>query len=158
ERREEATGAAILGMIDGLSAGHAPLEPSLLSERGVLERADAVSAVCLIRASLARALAHAHRRGAVHRDRKPGHILLTPYGRPMLVDFNIAASPSSKTESPLGATLRYASPEQLSALGDGAPRVTIDGRADLYSLGLVLFELIAGELPFTKQVKEINLD
>jgi hypothetical protein len=148
ERGREATGAAILQAIDALAEGQAPLDPALLAERGALERADAISATCRIGAALARALAHAHRRGIVHRDVKPNNILVTPYGRPMLVDFNIAASRSSLTPSPFGGTPRYAAPEQLLALAGRMPTESVDARADLYSLGAVLFELIAGHLPY----------
>jgi serine/threonine protein kinase len=145
----EATGAAILGAIDALAVGETALEPDLLKEREQLASSDAIIAACRIGAALARALAHAHHRGVVHRDIKPGNIVLTPYGRPLLVDFNLAASASSSAEPRLGGTPRYAAPEQLAALTGSASRTAAaDPRSDLYSLGLVVFELLAGKAPF----------
>jgi serine/threonine protein kinase len=156
-RGTDATGAAILDAIDALSVGEAALEPALLVERAELERADAISATCLIGAALARALAHAHRRGVVHRDVKPGNILMTPYGRPMLVDFNVAASSTSRVPSPFGATLRYASPEQMLVLMKRAPADSVDARTDLFSFAAVLFELLAGRLPFDPLTHDVSL-
>jgi serine/threonine protein kinase len=145
---EEPTGEALLATIGALSGEGGPLDVTVLSEREALGRADALAATCLIGAALARALAHAHQRGVIHRDVKPGNILLTPFGRPMLVDFDIAASASCRSRSRLGITHRYAAPEQLMAFDDRVPWESIDARADLYSLGVVLFELLAGHLPF----------
>lgn len=147
DRREDATGAAIIKAIDSLSASHAPLDTAQLRERAELERADAVTAVCTIGATLARALAHAHARDVVHNDVKPLNILLTPSGRPMLVDFNIASSPTHHA-NPVGVTMSYAAPEQLRAFAGQAPRGSVDARADLYSLALVLHQLVAGDFPF----------
>jgi serine/threonine protein kinase len=154
----EATGAAILEAIDTLAVGAAPLDAALLAERGQLERADAIEATCLIGAALARALAHAHRRGVVHRDVKPSNILLTPYGRPMLVDFNFAVSAATQRTSPFGATPRYASPEQLSAIAEHDRIADVDARSDLFSFGAVLFELIAGRLPYDALTNEAPLE
>jgi serine/threonine protein kinase len=148
--REQPMGAAILHAIDALSNGPATLEPALLAERARLERTDAIGATCLIGAALARALAHAHGRGIVHRDVKAANILLTPYGRPLLVDFNIAASRSGDVKTTFGATLRYAAPEQLLAWCGRGSQKLIDARADVYAFGFVLFELLTGSPPFTE--------
>jgi serine/threonine protein kinase len=90
-----------------------------------------------------RAVHHAHQRGVIHRDLKPGNVLVTPDGKPKVVDFGIArlidstADGVTVTGQVLG-TLRYMSPEQLNA----QPQL-LDTRTDIYSLGAILYELLA---------------
>jgi serine/threonine protein kinase len=92
-------------------------------------------------------LAHAHSRGIVHRDLKPANVLLTDDGQPMLLDFNLADETSRAPEpGRVGGTLPYMAPEQLETFRDGTGRV--DGRADVYALGLILYELLAGKPAF----------
>lgn len=98
-------------------------------------------------AELADALAYAHRHGIVHRDIKPDNILIdAETGSPRLTDFGIAKASSSETqittEGQLIGTPAYMSPEQ--ALG----RPDIDHRSDLYSLGIVGYQVVSGRLPF----------
>ncbi len=102
--------------------------------------------------ALADGLAHAHGRGILHRDLKPANILLADDGRPMLLDFNLAADERSNVQG-VGGTPRYMAPDQRAALSD--PEVKIDGRADVYSLGLILHELLTGDLP-TGEVGRID--
>jgi eukaryotic-like serine/threonine-protein kinase len=99
-----------------------------------------------IGACVAAALDAAHRAGMVHRDVKPGNILLTPDGRVLLADFGIAKAIGGgehdlTSDNIMMGTAKYLSPEQVR----GQP---LDGRSDLYALGLVLYECLAGQVPF----------
>ncbi len=98
-------------------------------------------------AAVADALDHAHRHGVIHRDVKPSNIQLDAEGRPHLMDFGLAKrdtdeSPMTLDGEMLG-TPAYVSPEQ--ARGESN---RVDGRTDVYSLGVILYELLTGERPF----------
>ncbi len=115
--------------------------PSLSAGRG---RIHAAGEAARLGEALADALAYSHAKGVLHRDVKPENVLLAPDGRPKLMDFGIAKSGDSAVRTKTGFLVgspAYVSPEQLA----GAP---LDGRTDVYSLGTVLFELLAGRLPF----------
>ena len=94
---------------------------------------------------------HGHQKGVIHRDLKPGNILVTACGQPKVIDFGVArvidpemTMALTQTEGDqLVGTLQYMSPEQL----DGGSH-ELDTRSDVYALGIVLFELLCGQLPY----------
>jgi beta-lactam-binding protein with PASTA domain len=99
-----------------------------------------------IAADISKALSYAHRHGVVHRDVKPGNVLLTRDGQVKVTDFGIAravGSDDSVTQTGLVmGTATYFSPEQAQGLG-------VDGRSDVYALGVVLYEMVTGRPPFS---------
>lgn len=108
-----------------------------------------VQAVLWLAARVADGLAHAHERGILHRDLKPANILFSNDGEPLLLDFNLAADTKVRVHASaamIGGTLPYMAPEHLAALGDASQ--TVDARSDVYSLGIILFELLTGRHPF----------
>ena len=117
------------------------------SLRALLDRGVRLtpSQALMIGLEATRALDYAHRRGFVHRDIKPGNLLFGDDGRLRIADFGLArALAEAAWTEPQGAVLgtaRYASPEQ-------AQGQAVDGRADVYSLGLVLIECVTGTVPF----------
>ena len=96
---------------------------------------------------IAKGLAHAHDRGLLHRDLKPANILITDEGQPMILDFNLSeeADRTGQTSTVIGGTLPYMSPEHLQAMKSQGQ---VDVRSDVYSLGIVFYQLLAGKLPF----------
>jgi serine/threonine protein kinase/lipoprotein NlpI len=106
------------------------------------------SALWIVR-QLAEGLQHAHAKGILHRDLKPANVLLTEDGQPMILDFNLAAEAedSLATDEIAGGTLPYMSPEQIASI-DSFRSVSV--ASDVYSLGVILFELLTGRLPFSR--------
>ncbi len=95
-------------------------------------------------ATVAEALHYAHKQGLVHRDVKPGNILIGKDGKPYVVDFGLALREENIGKGPKYAgTPAYMRPEQ--ARGEGH---RVDGRSDIFSLGVVFYELLAGRQPF----------
>ncbi len=113
---------------------------TILRERGTLSVDDAVR----VGIASASALEVAHRKGIVHRDVKPGNILITDEGDVKVTDFGIARAVSEASMTVTGTTLgsvHYFSPEQ--ARGD-----EVTGASDVYALGIVMFEMLTGRRPF----------
>ena len=134
---ENRTSYIVMEYVNGIS-----LE-QLLEKKGSIPQEEAA----LIIREVARALKHAHDRGIVHRDIKPGNIMISRKGEVKLMDFGIA---SSREDADAGLTVcgmtlgtpAYMSPEQLTSTRD------VDKRADIYSLGITLYEMVCGRKPF----------
>jgi len=139
-----------------------PSPPSPAAAAGVLPRGEAtdalkrlegytyVNAVLWMGLRLAEGLAHAHERGILHRDLKPANILLTDDGQPMLLDFNLSEDTKLRDNASaalIGGTLPYMAPEHLEAFQGG--KRPVDSRSDIYSFGVILYELLTGRNPFT---------
>lgn len=132
---DEASGLSFIAMefIEGKS----------LKELQRSGRPFAYSEVAAVGAALAGALAYAHSKGVVHRDIKPANIIITTQGLVKITDFGVARLESSNltTTGQFIGTPNYMSPEQVTG-------AQVDGRSDLFSLGVVLFELLTGVRPF----------
>jgi serine/threonine protein kinase len=151
--RENWSGVAFLKAIDEALDARGEMPSHGSSIRGKLTEMSWSHVVCWLGAQLSRALDYAHRQGVLHRDLKPANVLLTSEGVPKLADFNISFSSHVEGSTPVsyfGGSLAYMSPEQLEACNPKHARTadSLDGRADLYSLGVLLWELQTGERPF----------
>lgn len=123
-----------------------------LQENGPFNIPDAVS----ITKQLLNAIGHAHKVGVIHRDIKPSNILLCDNGTIKVTDFGLAKvveqkGPSSTVTQARAGTLYYMSPEQVKGLKN------VDSRSDLYSLGMTIYEMIAGRVPFDKTDSDFTI-
>ncbi|MGE0192244.1 MAG: serine/threonine-protein kinase [Planctomycetota bacterium] len=150
------SGRLLLEAIDEALAQRSEPPPADSLVRRELSGLTWPQTVARLGAELAEALHHAHGEGVLHRDVKPANVLLAANGVPKLADFNIAyaqAVDDAPPEETLGGSVAYMAPEQLRALSpfhdDEAAHM--DGRADLYALGVLLVELLAGELPWPER-------
>ena len=155
----ERTGQLLLDTIDEQLGASGASRPVNSANRHWLAEAAWPLVVCQLGMQLAEGLAYAHEKGVMHRDIKPANVLLTPEGTPKLADFNVSYNGGRADESPedtFGGSLVYMSPEQLQAchpvLG-GSPQL-VRGASDVYSLGVMLWELLCGKRPFEDEPKD----
>jgi serine/threonine protein kinase len=123
----------IMEFVEGVSLGD-------LVKQGRIPVPDSIDYICQVLS----ALGYAHERGVIHRDIKPSNMMLTPQGVIKLMDFGIARTAEDHKLTVTGATLGslfYMSPEQVKA-------TNVDGRSDLYSVGITLYEMVTGARPF----------
>jgi hypothetical protein len=139
------TGEMLRALVNSAGEVGQPLEDLQTSESSIFRRGY-VESVCRLVIRVADALDHAHEAGVIHRDVKPSNVLIARSGVPMLLDFGLAHDddlPSITMTGEFTGTYHYVSPEQAAA-----SRMGIDRRTDIYSLGVVLYELLTLKLPF----------
>jgi serine/threonine-protein kinase len=132
--KENDLGYIAMELIEGTPLSQWARKPNLMPLNEVL----------LTTATVADALDYAHQQGVIHRDIKPANVMITKDGIVKVMDFGIAKmASSSKTQTNIVlGTPTYMSPEQIAGK-------KVDGRTDIFSLGVMLFELLTGQLPFT---------
>jgi eukaryotic-like serine/threonine-protein kinase len=123
--------------------GESLLQYASVHQLGTRQRLELTAKIC-------EAVHHAHQRGIIHRDLKPGNILVDETGQPKVLDFGVAraadSDPHASRQTDLGqlvGTLTYMSPEQVLA-----DPLELDTRSDVYALGVILYELLTGRLPY----------
>jgi len=131
--------------------GHGLRAHAESSELGTREKLDLVARVC-------DAVHHAHQKSVIHRDLKPGNILVDESGQPKILDFGVARATDSDRQATMQTsvgqivgTLPYMSPEQVAA-----DPSELDTRSDVYALGVILYELLAGRLPLDHHQRTIS--
>jgi eukaryotic-like serine/threonine-protein kinase len=132
-------------VVDDIVDSSESSRPDLLLREG-----SYVDGVVHLGVQLAEALAHSHGRGICHRDLKPSNVLMTPEGRPLLLDFNLSVDGGVLTGR-VGGTVPYMAPEELTTLFEKvnvSQQRYYDPRSDLFSLGVIIYELLTGTLPF----------
>jgi serine/threonine protein kinase/lipoprotein NlpI len=148
---DQLSGQDLLDALDQNPPLDSPSVPTRGPCRQLLTQLSYTRAICWIGSCLADALEYAHERGLVHLDLKPSNVLLAADGQPMLLDFHLAQEPLQPDAPPptwLGGTPAYMSPEQKSAVATmrehRSVKTPVDGRSDIYSLGVLLDEALGG--------------
>ena len=146
-------GQALLDAVDIALESRGESRPTESITRAELATLSWPETVAWLGKRLAGALHYANSRGVLHRDIKLANVLLAPDGTPKLADFNVSFSRNVSGASPFdyfGGSLSYMSPEQLMACRPGhtLEAVDLDTRSDIYSLAVVLWELLTGLKPF----------
>ncbi len=141
------SGADLLKVLEEVSEEGAMANETSIADREHLASLDKFDCVCWFGMQMAAALLHAHEAGFVHQDVKPENTIVDRFGRPMLVDFNLATE--AKVEHYVGGgTVPYMSPESITAFVSGEINQSSRISSDIYSLGILLWELAASKLPF----------
>ncbi|MCV7152747.1 serine/threonine-protein kinase [Mycolicibacterium pyrenivorans] len=153
------SGRALLDAVDNALESRGEIRPTESSTRAELESLSWPETVAWLGKRLAEALHYATSRGVLHRDIKPANVLLAPDGTPKLADFNISFARNVSGASPFayfGGSLSYMSPEQLMACRPGHMQdaANLDTRSDVYSLAVMLWELLTGLKPFDDSAAE----
>ncbi len=153
------SGKLLLDAVDASLQKRSESAPADSANRQKLAAMTWPEAVCYLGARLAEALDYAHRQGVLHRDIKPANVLLGADASPRLADFNVGACSKLEGASPsafFGGSIPYMSPEQIEAFNPSHPRgpETLDGRSDVYSLAVTLWELLSGGRPFPDEQLE----
>jgi serine/threonine protein kinase/Flp pilus assembly protein TadD len=150
------TGMHILEALDAGQSQAVPTTAIRSPARIIISRANFAQAVAWMGASLADALTYAHGRDLLHLDIKPSNILWATEGQPMLLDFHLARAPVRRGDPRprgLGGTPLFMAPEQEAALSavchDQPLPQDVDARADVYALGLVLYQSLGGPVPLS---------
>ncbi len=150
---EAHSGAALVAALDRLGDPADASAKARAACRTALARRTFAQAIAWWGARLAEALDHAHDRGVLHRDIKPSNVLVIDDGMPMLLDFNLAresvlvGEEGRAVDATLGGTVDYMAPEHLESLAEGISD-RVDRRSDIYGLGVLLYEAVAGKKPF----------
>nr|WP_082682958.1 serine/threonine-protein kinase [Mycobacterium sp. GA-1285] len=152
-QRPPETGQTLLDAVDNALEARGGIRPTESSTRAELAALPWPDTVAWVGKRLAQALDYANSQGVLHRDIKLANVLLGPDGTPKLADFNISFARNVTGASPFeyfGGSLSYMSPEQLTACQPGhtLDMATLDARSDIYSLAVVLWELLTGNKPF----------
>jgi serine/threonine protein kinase len=150
------SGRLLLDAVDAALAKRGEPIPEDSGNRRRLAAMTWPEAVCFIGARLADALDYAHRQGVLHRDVKPANVLLGADAAPRLADFNVGCCNKLEGANPaafFGGSIPYMSPEQIEAFNPSHARSpeSLDGRADVYSLAVTLWELLTGKRPFPEE-------
>ncbi len=148
-------------ILEGIRSAEVPGYPPIDSQppTRVYRQGTYVDGVLQIALQLAEALQFIHAQGICHRDLKPSNVLLTPDGRPMLLDFNLSFD-EQVTRLQVGGTFPYMAPEHLRVMDPENPGnpTLVDERSDMFSLGVILYELLTVKHPFSPSSLKLGLE
>ncbi len=147
---------AILEAIATVPCGAEPMREGA-GPPAVLRHGSYLEGALHLAAQLADAVSYVHEQKIWHSDLKPANVLLTPNGRPLLLDFNLSCNAEAETQD-VGGTLTHMAPEQVRALLNqkGSTSQEIDGRSDVFALGVLLYQLFTGKHPFLPFPKNLR--
>jgi serine/threonine protein kinase/Tfp pilus assembly protein PilF len=148
-------------ILDGIRSAEIPGYPATDTQppARVYRHGTYVDGILHIALQLAEALHFIHVQGICHRDLKPSNVLMTPDGRPMLLDFNLAFD-EQVIRLQVGGTFPYMAPEHLRVMDPKNPAhpALVDARSDLFSLGVILYELLTAKHPFGPSSLKLTLE